>query len=403
MKKTVSVLLAIVTAFSLLAGCGDMGKVTPEKQTAITGIELKLPENAENVSYSILVDESYVRSPQIEFTYNGADYIYRAEKTDKAEPYDFSETHITNVENTVIKLDGYEYSLLSGEGGVLIMWISGDTAYNVCSPTALYDSASALVCELHALIHENGEYNRDAELIAAEMAIGIWKQDNEDNYIRIRKNLTYTIYGKNATKSKVLFWKVSENGDDTVELLSSNGSVNMTLKLGGDLKDPTLTSAEGTVYLPTDSAMNGTYYCYLDSSLLSDGKLSLMEIEEQWVSKDAANNIEVGDLLNISADGSFDVKVESIEERKSKRIVLNGEYQLVYDSSADAWEFLGTGLCIEELAGKCELKKSTKLSDRLCDKRHKDVGECLAASHYILANVTVRNGAATRIVVDGVF
>ena len=144
MKKLTALLLAAVMIFALCA-CGSndepaesegnaqmvnpMVEVDETELQNSLGVVLSAPEGAENIKYFLIGGNL----GEVQFDYNGAEYSYRAQKTDEFE--DISGAYFTNPEavnsdgvctitvekdgslGTVIwYADGFSYAISMGEG-----------------------------------------------------------------------------------------------------------------------------------------------------------------------------------------------------------------------------------------------------------------------------------------------
>lgn len=156
MKKVIALLLALAMCLSLLAGCGkkdkepDDGKIEDmpnpvvtyadiQEQTDAMGIGLEAPEGASDVVY-----QSINKMVETLFTYDGVQYFYRAEPTDKTEAYDISGLMYDWSETVSTTVSDREAEVKLNEEVGFIMWLDAAPGINYNLGTASKTSADQL-------------------------------------------------------------------------------------------------------------------------------------------------------------------------------------------------------------------------------------------------------------------
>jgi len=387
MKKLISAVVILAVLLSL-AACGEIS-ITQKIQFEKTGMSIPLPKSAKDTVYSVIESDMGEKFPKTEFVYGEIAFSATADKS--------GEHDISGYTNVIF--DGYDYYYAVIDGEMFAFFTRDGVNYLYMAESKNEAIVKLLIADVHAVLSPDGVLNPDAEP-RAEFAVGTWKADDSEDYIRLRGNYTYAQYGETKTGKRIVFW--SYQGKDIVVLKNGKDETASTMRLSREGDCFILTSDRGIVYRSFDTAMDGYYSCELDLSCKSGDMLNIVERLDSWVSDNKAKALKVGDILPTSV-GCEPIEVESIRETGAKRIMFNEQMQLVYDDTAKAWKMVGSGISIKESAGFGTVTENTLISDRRCDVNHENIFGCIKDSQKIYATISIWSGKISRTVIDSVF
>lgn len=134
-------------------------QVDREGLVELTGIPLKVPEMAEEVSY-IVINGAINPVAEVRFSYNGKEYCYRACGTGEFEAADISGLYYEWTETTDIEVGYCAGKLYWREGMCVIAWIDIAPGINYtlsCEKDAKKDELLALANELFVGVQGDAE------------------------------------------------------------------------------------------------------------------------------------------------------------------------------------------------------------------------------------------------------
>lgn len=230
-KNLISLLLCAALVLSLCA-CGGAElprSVTAEEQLAETGIALYPPVTAEDISYQMVKSPTNGKAiGEVSFVWNGNTYCYRAEKTNKTEPYNFSGIKWSGTaEEGIFGSDDREGTAFVHDNGGYLCWIENGVAYLVYSTDtndmfdifdvghdiATMDSWGGQVEDPDYV--DDGEYSVRESTPVENMA-GTWRFDGVGVFVRIG-NFTYELFQPDGSPVDALvrFWEPVPDDDHT--------------------------------------------------------------------------------------------------------------------------------------------------------------------------------------------
>lgn len=419
-KNLISLLLCAALVLSLCAcGGADLPRsVTAEEQLAETGIALYPPVTAEDISYQMVKSPTNGKAiGEVSFVWNGSTYCYRAEKTNKTEPYDFSGIKWSGpAEEGIFGSDDREGTAFAHDNGGYLCWIENGAAYLVYSTDtndmfdifdvghdiAYMDSWGGQVEDPDYV--DDGEYSV-RESTPVENMTGTWRFDGVGVFVRIN-NFTYELFNPDGSPvdAVVRFWEPVPDDDHTIRLLQENGSsLYMTLTIDdAEWGEETVVNHAGEPAHRWDGAMDGTYDSYMSSFYLDSGSLSVMDLDKFYLRDEVVQNLRPGDTLQLSPGGFFDFTVESVEKVSDTEYLLNGETTVRYDSVRCAWQIVDDGITAYSAVGAAPLSESMAFTD-LIDRTQTDLAAALEAHGSAYATVTVERGEVTAVEINEEF
>lgn len=408
MKKLFTLLLTFLLLLSLLTACGGSSAetVTEEEQLARTGITLLAPDGAEDVIWQVLTKKG-TELPQITFTYEGIEYCYRAEKTDKTAPYQLSDIDYDYEWTGEGTYGDFDRISAGGEKGSWCAWL--DSANGIAYEVFTYgadeeiDFLAGILCYPPEDLGD-GEWTETILTGAQLIPCYTWKYDNYDAYVHVFSNHTYAFYDANkACDGVVRFWSYLENDENSIVLYNEFGGEDGILSfVGEDSETGTVTDEAGDTMRLYKGVMNGTYSCYMNEGYLDGDSLTLTAQMPYWISTWDVEQLKVGDSIN-NTDYDFMATEVEVLVKKSDTLYLLNDMELRYDASAKAW-LLAEDTSSMEQVGVCTINDTTVFKDALDDGAHNSLAECMTAhSDGIYADVTVKSGVAESITVQSAF
>lgn len=410
--KKIQIVLCLAFVLSLCA-CGRAKLKLPRSQTAAeqldeTGITLRTPYGAEQVNYWMVEGPSGKAIPEVRFTWNGAAYFYRAERSEAQEPYDFSGLEGPWSEEGTFGDDARDGIAAAGEAGVWLSWIEEGVAYLVCSYEThdlsdIFEVGHEIAAADAGLFSQEdtdeGDYTA-LEMTAAEQVTGTWRYDSSGALLRIG-NYVYWMYDAEGAPvdELVRFWE--EDGEDSIRLLHENETPYLTLTLSGEeWAEQVLTNSEGETLHRWDGAPDGTYDIYLSEAYLSGEELFLMEQNQFWLRPETVESLADGQSLAVEPGGYGDVVVRQVEQRSAQEYSLGPEVTVRYDETAQAWRLYNTGFQSYRMVGRAALDEDVRFTDRL-DGGHTGFMDCLLENGDVNATAEVTHGKVTALRVTG--
>ena len=406
MKKIFAIILALVMLAGLLTACGgksgsDAVSVTKEEQLERTGIDLQVMDYCESVEYFVVAGKNGTEIPQITFDWDGVTYCYRAEYTNAAEPYNFSEIDGEwSWTGSGSVGDNGEVPTCSagGANGSWSAWIRDGIAYVLSCPveeSSVDSIATNLVFPELWVSSDDGTLTELQSSPAELLAGSVLKYDDGEEYLWVVGNKTYVHCSGNRTPDgKLRFWQKLD--DNTVELLDENNAAVLTLYAAGSYEDLTVIDNAGRSLSRYDGTLDGTYYCQMTANFYDGEVLYLMYKLPYWVSADEASALEAGSVMNATDHDFTAVTVTAVQPVSDTQMTVTlddeREYDLTWDADAGAWLVNGDSESWEYI-GQCAVTADTVFSG----SDYADLGECLNAGKRVYANVTVVGGVATEI------
>lgn len=419
MKRKLASLLCAALVLSLCA-CGKTEplprSLSAEEQLAESGIALYPPITAEEATYWMVKSPTNGKAiPEVTFIWQENTYQYRAERTDKTEPYDFTGLDTVWTEEGSFGDDDREGVAFVGDDGGYLCWVDDGVAYLVMSTDtndmfALFDVGHEIATmDAWGGQMTDPDYVDDGEITEsvmtpAEQMEGVWRYDSTGTMLRIG-DFTYQMFdAEGAPVDEVIrFWDVDPADENTIVLRHENGETYVTLTLSGeDWNDLALTNGDGETLHRWDGAPDGMYYAYMAESFVEDGKLYLMDGNHYWLRDETVAGLQVGDTVELQPGGYTSLVVEELEKLSDTAYRLDPWTEIHYDSKALAWQVIGEGMTGFTLVGNVPLSRELNVVDEI-DHQHTDLQDCLEAHGSVYAHVEVVHGEVKSIDVTSEF
>lgn len=254
MKKKIFVLiLSAVLMVGLFAGCGKAKEETPvgmpnpfvevsaEELAQVTGLVLTPPEGAEDVRFSYLNSDSDYKMAQMDFTYNGKRYTYRAEPTGELEAYDMSGLYYswTDVRDVSVLYNEAKLQLSDKAGSIYWLDIAPGINYSLGSNEPV--SAEELT-ELAKLIYvpTQGDAYGDDEIFPSDYS-GTYSDGNNNEVVMVKNGSSYDVRidiyrltrfeGSGNIEDGAVYSLIKDpNGNDMVAVFFPAGDGSFTLR-----------------------------------------------------------------------------------------------------------------------------------------------------------------------------
>ena len=467
MKKFLSILLALTLALTLalcLCACaakqqpeqplpaeaepepGPVGVQTPqqpddglssvseEDQLAQTGITLDIPKDAKSVSFYVRTNGDGCLTPQTNFTYQGAEWCFRAEPTLNTEPYNFSDFEDGWDDEGVWGDESHDaFACCRADGCGWIGWVDvvpglGYILYSEsCDIDSLFEVMSAVSDAEWLRTSGSGDdvYVDDGEYTTSvisgfDLFPYIWKYDDDGSFIRIRDDRTYltadTEKNVNSPVLGCMMADVEEGEAETLQLLDAQGAAVQTLSVVRDDDFETthsyaLVDGDGRwLHMPAEplsadyGALSGTYRCYIAESYLSGGILYVMECIDPMYPTAEIEALQVGGTLSVCDYWNTEYPVESLEPQADGSILLNDTMRLSPVDGSDFMVLTGHDLNWMCYAGSAAVSADTVFTDSTeSDVHYPSLESCLQENGSVLARVTVQSGMVTGVEAYSIF
>lgn len=427
-KNWMSFLLCAVLVLSLCA-CGKTEhestnsvkqpyNVTAEEQLGETGIALYPPYTAVDVEYWMVespTDGEYI--PEVTFVWEDNTYHYRAEETDRTEPYDFTGLDTTWTDEGSFGSDDRVGTAHTSDTATYLCWVENGVAYLVYSETTNDMFASFDVGFEIATMDswggqiEDPDYEDDGEITVweaslVEQMMGTWQYDESGAFLRIC-NFFYTMYDSEGAPVDELirFWEADPERDDTICLLNENGELYTTLTIPSDedIVPDEMTDGTGATLHRYDGVVDGTYRGYISHYYLEDKVLYVLEADKAYLPDEAVQSLQMGDIVDLSVDGFHTLDIDKMEKLSDTEYSVNMFATICYDSAKGAWQVLDNGFVGYTMVGNAPLSDTVQFDDVLDDGEHTDLASCLEAHDGVYGNMTVAHGEVISIQVDEAF
>lgn len=255
MKKKIFVLiLSAVLMVGLFAGCGKAKEEAPigmpnpfvevsaEELAQVTGLVLTPPAGAEDIRFSYLNSDSVYKMAQMDFTYNGKRYTYRAEPTGELEAYDMSGLYYnwTDVRDVSVLYNEAKLQLSDKAGSIYWLDIVPGINYSLGSNEPV--SAEELT-ELANLIYvpTQGDAYGDDEIFPSDYS-GTYRDGNENEVVMVKNGSSYDVQigiyrltkfegNGNIEDGAVYIIAKDPNGNDMVAVFFPAGDGSFTLRV----------------------------------------------------------------------------------------------------------------------------------------------------------------------------
>ena len=374
------------------AASAELVSVSREEQLAQTGIELPIPEAAENAEWFVWTNAEGISCPQVEFDYDAVRYAYRAEPTAKLEPYDvfgYEKDWEWTSEGTV------EDRAFIGAGCAEVCWSAWlDVVPGIAYTLSGQDEDLSFLAERLAfgnLTEESGE-EEQWEVIEpkpVDSIIGTFKAETGEWYLCVNTNRTYAIYDLNFNSDGLVrFWDTPD--EQTMVLYDEHGEETMRLHAEGTYPETVITNQDGVKLTEFDQVMNGTYECYVRDLFVDDDLLIVMQVLSHWISDAEVAALQVGSVINHTEMEMFDVTVESIEKKDDTWYVINDEFDLKRDDAASAWIFYDDVPMFQRI-GHTRLSENMVFTSVPGDTTCKTLQDCFKAYDDVIARIVVND------------
>lgn len=405
-------------ALLTLPGCGKTEPSSQSEEVVLTaqelmsrsGFTMQVPAEARITHWVISTDLEGEGYPQVNFVLNDQAWSYGAQHTEETSPYHFT-CQTEELEPIPFEIAEVPCIAVRTDSGVWAGWIENGICHNLDSQEGTLDDAMEVL--KHILVLERPDLADSADFgetvhikgSYANQFKGIWKYDDAEEWLSIWDNMTYTTAGADRNPdTRVRFCAMEKGSHDTMHLYNHIGGKIYTLKAVQEGETLYLTDTQGRTLHSDNTAMDGTYYCYLGNwSLDGTTDMWLTTVMDLWLSSSHVNELLPGSVLHFEDVMISDIPLETVEHKDENWIVLNGTMDLKYDKNAQAWLLTGHDFQWLSWIGNSRMVSSTQIKDTLDKGKHTDLRKCFEAHEPVLGYVHVRQGVITCVEITDVY
>lgn len=226
---------------------------------------------------------------------------------------------------------------------------------------------------------------------------GIWTDEDAQNWLQIRDNMTCVRWGADGEPLQELILCERPREDEMILRDAQGGELNRLklLERNGELQ---LADSEGTRFYKGMTAPNGRYICYMGTwSLEGTSCLWLTIIQNPWITDAQMTTLGVGDTLHFGGLMMPDFPITAMRKKSDTQFLINGSLLLTRNEQLGAWELTGWETPWHGWIGNCELNLDTEFSDAIHDPEHDKIEDCLEEEEPVYGVVTVKNGVAVSV------